>query len=240
MKIKADVISWIVVTSLLLLVIQWSFFDGGPLIVLVVNVIFMYIGRKRYDHTLGKILFWIGLISFIITIIDSIAFQFFLIALLLYVLFEYRNSKKTPIIHRYEMVDHREIKDEMIRTKPLFQQTLFQGTSTPESVYEWNDINVQGLFGDHIVDLSYTVLPKGESVIFIRNTIGNVKILVPYEVEVSIQHSTIAGAVTIFSHQEQTGLNKMMHYKTAAYDDAPVKVKMITSLVVGDLEVHRI
>ena len=56
-------------------------------------------------------------------------------------------------------------------------------------MYEWNDVNIQAGIGDTVIDLSYTVLPKGETVIFIRNVMGKVTIMIPYDVEVSVNHS---------------------------------------------------
>ena len=64
-----------------------------------------------------------------------------------------------------------------VTSKPLFQNKLFGGQKTPDHEYEWNDINIQTGFGDAVIDLSYTVLPKGESVIFIRNVMGKVTVL---------------------------------------------------------------
>ena len=111
---------------------------------------------------------------------------------------------------------------------------------TPQGVYEWEDINIQTGIGDTVIDLSYTMLPKGETVIFIRNIIGNMQILVPYEIEVSIHHSCMAGSTHIFDHHEPKVFNQVIHLKTPGYETAEQKVKIFTSLVVGNLEVSRI
>jgi len=111
---------------------------------------------------------------------------------------------------------------------------------TPIGIYEWNDINIQTGLGDTSIDLSYTMLPKGETVIFIRNIIGNIQILVPYEIEVSIHHSCVVGSTNAFENHSSKMFNQVFQLKTSGYDNAEQKVKIFTSLLVGNLEVSRI
>ena len=96
------------------------------------------------------------------------------------------------------------------KTKPSLKNSRFckivslDGQKTPDHVYEWNDVNIQGGMGDTVIDLSYTVLPKGETVIFIRNIFGKVKILIPYDVEVSVNHSVLYGSAKILDFYESS------------------------------------
>ncbi|NLM38398.1 MAG: cell wall-active antibiotics response protein, partial [Firmicutes bacterium] len=108
---------------------------------------------------------------------------------------------------------------------------------TPNDVYEWNDINIQRGIGDTTIDLSYTVLPQGETVIFIRGFIGNLQVLIPYDVEVEISHSAVIGRSKIFHIEEDKLWNQSVHYQTEEYDQAAQKVKIFTSVILGDLEV---
>jgi lia operon protein LiaF len=101
-------------------------------------------------------------------------------------------------------------------------------------------MNLQTGIGDTIIDLSNTVLPKGEAVISVRNFIGNVRILVPYEIEVSILHSVITGYTEVFEHKEERVFNQLLQYETEHYVEAEQKVKIITSMILGNLEVKRI
>jgi lia operon protein LiaF len=128
----------------------------------------------------------------------------------------------------------------MIRTEPLFENIVLGQQKTPTGAYEWNDVNIQAGIGDTIIDLSFTMLPKGETVIFIRNLIGNIQILVPYDIDVSIQHSCIVGSSTVFEVHDSKLFNRVLHLKTPGYETAEHKVKIFTSLVVGNLEVSRI
>lgn len=129
----------------------------------------------------------------------------------------------------------------MLVEKPsLFKNRLFGNQETPSHVYEWNDINILTGIGDTVIDLSLTVLPKGETVIFIRNIIGNVKVFVPYDVDLTLRHSAVVGSAEVFEHEEGRVLNQSLFVQTPGYDDAEQKIKIFTSMMVGNIEVKRI
>ncbi len=56
-------------------------------------------------------------------------------------------------------------KERLLKTDYLFKNKLFGHQQTTEHVYEWNSVNVQGGVGDTVIDLSKTILPKGDAVI---------------------------------------------------------------------------
>ena len=91
-----------------------------------------------------------------------------------------------------------------------------------------------------MIDLSYTVLPKGETVIFIRNIFGKVKILIPYDVEVSVNHSVLYGSAKILDFYESSYMNRQMKVETSQYEQTEQKVKIFTSMMIGDIEVKRV
>lgn len=202
----------------------------------------VYFGRKKLHRLFGKILFWGGIISLIGSILGMITFRFLFLAVFIYVVIQLLQSKKKPntILPMINQTSELDKKDEVITRKPLLQNVLFGSQKTPTHTYEWNDINIQAGIGDTVIDLSYTVLPKGETVIFIRNVIGNVQILIPYDLEVSVNHSVIAGSVTIFDFHESKVMNQTLQVQTPAYESNDQKVKIITSLMLGNIEVSRI
>jgi len=128
----------------------------------------------------------------------------------------------------------------MIKEQPLLKNRFFGGQKTPDHVYEWNDVNIQGGIGDTVIDLSYTVLPKGETTIFIRNVIGKITILIPYDVEVSVNHSVIYGSAKILDFYEASFMNRQVKVETANYEQTDQKVKILTSMLIGDIEVKRV
>ncbi|PLT35959.1 cell wall-active antibiotics response protein LiaF [Bacillus sp. V5-8f] len=244
-QLKTDYVSWMVLVGVALLLLEIVFFDGGLLFSLVFTIAIAYYGRKSYARKRGRFMFWAGLFATVITVLNMMIFKFFLLALIVYVIVVFYRSKKNPeiikplLVEPQPLVDNRE-NEPLLKKSQLFENKLFGRQTTPDHIYEWNDINIQGGIGDTIVDLSNTILPKGEAVISIRNLIGNIKILVPYDIEVSIHHSVFSGKAHIFQHQENMAFNQIISYQTADYQNAGEKVKIITSHLTGNLEVKRI
>jgi lia operon protein LiaF len=185
-------------------------------------------------------------------------FRYLLCVVLLYIIVQFFQSQKQPKEIKPVIIEGNfNVEPEpFLKRQKIFENKFFTSQQTPEHVYEWNDVNIQvGIgntviewndvniqvgIGNTVIDLSDTVLPKGEAIISIRNIVGNVQILVPYEVEVHINHSVIAGTVAIFQDQEQRVINEAIVYETAEYESAEQKVKLITASITGKLEVKRV
>jgi lia operon protein LiaF len=241
-NIKRDYIGWIILIGGIILLLEILFFNRGLIISLIISSGMIYIGRKKRSRKRGTLLFGAGIFFFCASIFNMMTFKFFLLAILLRFFIQYATSKRQPRKISLILTEPKKLLEEetVVQSKPLLENVLFGQQKTPAEVYEWDDINIQAGIGDTMIDLSYTVFPKGETVIFIRNVIGNIHILVPYEMEVSIHHSVIAGSTTIFEFQDTKIFNKVYHLKTFEYEKAEQKVKIFTSLVVGNIEVSRI
>ncbi|MCZ0756935.1 cell wall-active antibiotics response protein LiaF [Anoxybacillus sp. J5B_2022] len=234
-----DYVSWVVLLALIVFAMEISFFHLGIVFSVLFSAGFIYIGRKKWHRKLGKIIFWIGCIGVVVHVFTMITVRFLLVALLFYAIIQYAQSKRHPAVIRPEMeTSHAET--ELVFRQPLFQNMLFGRQKTPEHAYEWSDVNIQTGIGDTVIDLSYAVVPKGEAVIVVRGWIGNVHIFVPYEMEVSVVHSVLFGAVSIFSRETERLWNQTFIYQTPAYETAEQKLKIITSMAIGNVEVKRI
>ncbi|MDR7077134.1 lia operon protein LiaF [Neobacillus niacini] len=241
-KAKNDYMGWLVVIGIVILLLEILFFNHGLIFSLFFSSAMIYYGRKKTGKKSGKFLFFAGIIFLVISVFSMMTLKFLLLAILLHLIIQYSNSKKNPNKIAIDIKESEQVQQEemLIKSQPLFENILFGQQKTPSGVYEWNDINIQSGIGDTIIDLSYTVLPKGETIIFIRNVFGNIQIQVPYEIEVSVHHSCVVGATTVFDHHQSQVFNQAFHLKTAGYEHAEQKVKIFTSLLVGNLEVRRI
>ncbi len=240
-RIRSDGISWIILIGTLLILLEVSFYDGGVLVFLSIAAFCIYIGRKKLPRTSGKILLWFGVISLAINIFNTVAFKFLLFGILLFIIVRFADSKKhpkyiTPSIKETFTQNH----EPLVMKRSALQNEWFGPKRTPDDVFEWNDINIQGVIGDSVIDVGNTVLPKGTSVVSIRNILGNIEILIPYDVDVSIHHSVLAGSIEIFDEVEPKAINQSLYYQTPGYDTAVQRVKIVTSMWIGDLEVKRI
>lgn len=238
-KKKTDLLSYIVMIGFFIFILEISFFESGLIFSLLIFGIFIYFGRKKWKWFLGKVLFAIGALSIFFTIIGSFTFQFLLLAIIVYFFLIFTQSKKNPTYIQPEIAPA-EKENVVKREQKWFQNKLFGRQKTPEHSYTWDDVNIQCGIGDTIIDLSNTMLPKGEAVIFIRNIVGNIQIHVPYEVDISVQHSVMVGSTMILEEEASNLWNQTMNFQTANYDQSTQKIKIITSVLVGSLEVKRV
>ncbi len=243
-KNKNDYISWLLIISILLLILEVLFFNKGLIFSLIVAAGMVYFGRKRIHKKTGKMLFWFGILFLCISVFGMITFRFLLLAIFIYGVIQYAQSKKNPEVVMPALKEPVETEKaangNLITREPLLENLVSGEQRTPEHTYEWNDINIQTGVGDTIIDLSYTVLPPGETVIIIRNIIGNIKILIPYDLEVSVNHSVMVGSVDILTFHGKKLFNQNIQVQTPDYDKQQQKIKIFTSLIVGDIEVRRI
>ncbi|CAK8582165.1 cell wall-active antibiotics response protein LiaF [Priestia megaterium] len=237
---KTESLMFIFICSLFVLFIEIMFFHSGLIFSVLIAGAFMYIGRKKMRRKLGRILFWIGVIGLVLNIFNTVAFKFLIIALFLYFLLRFIQSRKHPVEFRPTDEFTQQPNQSLVQVRPVLTNKLLGSQRTEDSVYEWDDINIQSVWGDIVVDLSNTVLPKGDAVIFIRQVFGNIKVLIPYETEVSVNHSKLAGNVTVFGHQRGFSFNENLSIKTEGFDQSAHRVKIVTTVVIGDLEVQRI
>jgi len=243
-NIKSDYAGWLVIIGAVVLLLEILFFNSGLIFSLFIACGMIYLGRKRKGKRLSKFLFYGGIVFLCINIFSMMTFKFLLLAILLHLSIQYFQSKKQPqkITPKFTEPEPENVQaqENIIRTKPIFQNIFLGRQKTPSDVYEWNDINIQTGIGDSIVDLSYTMLPKGETIIFIRGLIGNIQILVPYEIEVSVHHSVLAGSTKVLENQDTKQFNQVLQLKTSGYETSEQKVKIFTSMLIGNLEVSRI
>ncbi|SEM94791.1 lia operon protein LiaF [Mesobacillus persicus] len=241
-KMQNDSFSWMLLIGALLLLVEITFFNQGLIFSLFVSGAMIYFGRKLYSRVLGKMLFWIGLFTFASSVFGMMTFRLLLLAALLFLIIQFAQSKKKPEVIRPMLEEPSSPQSEttIIEQSSLFKNTVFGHQKTPQHVYEWDDVNIVTGVGDTVIDLSYTVLPKGETVIFIRNIVGNMKIYVPYDTEVNLRHSSFVGSANVLDFQRERSFNQMLAVKTPDYDQAVQKVKIFTSSMIGDIEVKRI
>lgn len=238
-RLSTDYFNWILIIGVILFIFEIAFFYGGTIIPALFSALFMYIGWRYFNRLWGKILFWISLVSLVFAVLNLLAVRFLIIAAIVLFVMNYSKSKKHA--KQYEpILPGSEIKETLIEIEPLFKPAIFDDQITDDTAYQWKDINIHGVFGDRVIDLSNTVLPNDTAVISIRHLVGNIEIYVPYEVEVSIHHSSIFGRGHILGTHHLQLMNKTLFYQTANYDMSKQRVKIITSLFSGDIEVKRI
>lgn len=105
--------------------------------------------------------------------------------------------------------------------------------------YEWDDIHLVSWFGDTTIHLGHTILPEGTSIIVIHKALGDVRIIVPLGIGVSLSHSTLRGHV-LFEHEHYCLGNEQLSVYSENYTVAKRCIKIVTTVYIGNLEVIQI
>lgn len=228
--------------ALLLLWAVYQIISSPQLIILLVfGILCLYIGLKRQKHN-G---FWyiIGGVSIFISLVSSPALWLMLIFAIVFVGLKgievsgidpsknaFWKKKQITIVEGQEPRTHSGTK---------VKQSLFGNERIGNQVFEWDDINLISISGDTIIDLGNTILPKRDNVVLVRKGIGRTRILVPLGVGIMVEHATFAGDL-IFEGEQSTLRNESLKMYSEDYDDNPRRIKIITSTILGDVEVIRI
>jgi lia operon protein LiaF len=210
---------------------------GGEMLPgIVILGLMAYIGWKQYDTTFGKIICWIGIVGLLAQTLSLFAFQFFVVAVLVLLFLEYRKQDKEE---EWIRPDDRMAEESSLQKKDTLFKHRFAGRQvTPQGPYQWRDIHVQSGFGSKTIDLSNTVI-HDTAVVSIRHLFGKITVLVPYDLEVQFHHSTFYGTASIFEEKEKL-MNETISYETEGYEAAKARVKIIISMLSGDVEVKRV
>lgn len=240
-RISTNTMNWILIIGIILFIIEFTFFKGGLIITAIVMGCSCFVGWKNYRMNWGKIVFWFGLIFLIISILNMNAVRFVVVVFLILFLIDYSKTKNKVFLQPgYGEGTVLTPEEPLLQMNPFFKQILYGNQESVNQAYEWKDINIQGGIGDRVIDLGNAVILQDVAVISIRHGIGNIIIYIPYDVEFMMHHSAIIGRAYILHRNHSQLFNQHIAYKTSGYDTATTKVKIITSLVSGNIEVKRI
>ncbi|AEB29569.1 integral inner membrane protein [Carnobacterium sp. 17-4] len=129
-----------------------------------------------------------------------------------------------------------ETTDSLPKNAKRFKRNWLGNERIGNSIYEWDDINFSIFMGDTIIDLGNTILPKNESYIVIRKGFGKTRVLVPNGIGIMIEHSAIKGKIA-FEEQQYVLENESIKMYSKYYEDQARTLKIVTNVLVGDLEV---
>ncbi|MGV3488919.1 MAG: cell wall-active antibiotics response protein LiaF [Tuberibacillus sp.] len=103
--------------------------------------------------------------------------------------------------------------------------------------FELKNMNIWHGIGDVKIDLSKAMISKGETVVFINGWIGDIDIYVPYDMDISVNASVTYGELEVLNRR-QSGFGRQLTVATKDYPESSRKVKIIISLLIGDIDVR--
>ncbi|QFF97533.1 hypothetical protein PB01_01175 [Psychrobacillus glaciei] len=228
---RTNKLAFILICFVFLMFIEATVFGNGSIVLVLLGIGMVYFSLRRR----ARFLFWGGFIFILIAIFSMWSLRLLLIAIMIYVLYKlWKNEPIRQMIRPFDTV-YKETPNSIIQNK------LFSAQTTPFNAYEWQDVHVQSFYGEHVIDVTQTVLPKGTSFISIRQSLGKVTIYVPYEVPVRLHYATIIGEANIFGR----GIQRLWNQSVVLKDGYLVDVAYASELVItvstwiGDIEVIR-
>lgn len=97
-------------------------------------------------------------------------------------------------------------------------------------------MNLTNMAGDFYLDFSKAFIPEKETPISISAWAGDVRILIPENVEFYVNASVLAGDISIFG-QKFKGTNRKITHRSDHYDEAVQKINLTLKLKAGDVRI---
>lgn len=221
------------------------------------NLVFIILGiicliwanRRRMRNRKGfltTLLTMVGTISILVTLLINFSLWLLLINAVVFLalnhskLGQFNNRNLNQLFdnapwHRKNFVPVN-TKEPTPKANQVKRHQWFGRQSVGDNIFEWDDINFAVVAGDTIIDLGSTILPKADNHIVIRKGIGKTRILVPVGTGVYLDHSAMLGSVTL-EDQHFNLKNESVQLYSSNYDEESRHLKIITNVVLGDLEV---
>ena len=92
------------------------------------------------------------------------------------------------------------------------------------------------ILGDIRLDLSEIETPEGETPVEVSSVVGDITLLVPRNLAVSVVAETTVGDLYVFGETAE-GVYPRLSYETPGYEDAPRRLAVYAHLVMGDITV---
>lgn len=105
----------------------------------------------------------------------------------------------------------------------------------------WNlePMDLWNAIGDYKIDFSKAFIPEGNTPIHIGGWIGDVHILIPEHIPVSIDAVVKTGDIKLFG-QRADGFNRQLHFVSEDYEDATRKLSITIDLKIGDIRIDQV
>ncbi|QBK25749.1 cell wall-active antibiotics response protein LiaF [Ureibacillus thermophilus] len=215
-----------ILIMLLIFFVELTFFNNGGAFFLILGAFFLYRSFSKGK----KIYFWIGALFFFIALLTIWSLRLFIVCILIYIL--YKNATNQ---HKETAIQGEHFEQGMIQKNDL----LLPSSMPPMEHYKWQDILIQNFLGDYTIDATETILPSGTSVITIRQGIGKVTIILPYEIPFKLQYSTLIGEAKLLDYPPKRLWNERITFEDGNPVNSKRKLVIHVATWLGDVEVIR-
>lgn len=241
--------SWkffIIIESLLLILAGYQLFKNPPALVLLVIAVInlIYAIKKERRTSFNQFQMIVSLVVIILSLlISSPIIWIMLVFAVIFIGLKGVEVSGVSFFQNAPWHKKQMVMVETTETEPKngrrFKRPWIGNQRIGSNIYEWDDINFTIISGDTIVDLGNTLLPKTDNVILIRKGFGRTRILVPVGVGIVLEHSSLLGNVK-FEGEFYRVKNESIKAYSEDYDESNRRLKIVTSTLMGDVEVIRI
>lgn len=122
----------------------------------------------------------------------------------------------------------------------LQKQSFTQSLRWDKEPWILKNMSLWYVVGEIHLDLSLALLEnpdESEITLVLQGVVGDVEILVPEDMGITVQASVLFGQMDVLSQKENGLLNQLV-WQSANYNQSQQKVKLLLSYIVGDIDVR--
>lgn len=130
-----------------------------------------------------------------------------------------------------------------IKSKRLHRdETYYQKQSLVDSI-RWGrepwvlrNVGIWHVIGEFHMDLSLAILEHKETTVIVQGLVGDVDIIVPEDIGISVTASATFGQINVAREVESGLMNKLV-WQSPNYHVSEHKVKLVVTYLVGDIDI---
>lgn len=213
-------------------------------ILLCISGVFIILFADKHTGEKKEVPIILGIILILFALLSTTAAWVLLILSVIFILGQNQklfNTVKEPLMkveegwREKEFISVKFSKNREETVKKI-RRKWFGNDSYGREIYEWEDVNFSKIAGDTVIDLGNTILPKEHNIVLIRKGFGDTKLLVPDEVAVSLDLNVFLGKVKI-GEEELDLKNETLKWRSSRYENSSRKIKLVSSVFFGQIEV---
>jgi lia operon protein LiaF len=116
------------------------------------------------------------------------------------------------------------------------KQSLVDSIRWGKDPWVLRNSSIWNVIGEVQIDLTYALFEHKETTLILQGVIGDVDIIVPEDVGVSVTASVLFGQLVVGPEKEVGLMNKIV-WQSQDYAECDQQVKLIISYIVGDIDI---
>lgn len=221
------VIEAVLLTLAMLTILQASFPRFILALVLLLMALRYYNLAEKTDFILTTGL----LILFFITMLNPFAVLAICIGVIYLLVNHFAQVKKK---NRYALINY---SDDGIKAHHKKNKWFGLQQHQSSDHYAFDDINIIRLSGNDIIDLDNVIVAGKSNLIMIRKIYGPTRIIVPVDVGIRLNCSSIYGKVKFLNQDDYDLRNESIILESSDYDSSKKNVKVVINVIAGEVEV---